>query len=228
MKKIISNNSTAFNFSLIMVGLMVVPVVASAASAIVNFVTFIETLMSAAFPILTGLGIVVFGYNVMKYLTSKNLSDQNLYKAGIWNSLIALFIIFVLFGLIRVVANSLGIPVLGTDIGIATGKIGDGNGITSFREIALTIARFGAQRFIPIMIGGAVLFFIGNIVISMTKSDNEEERTNMNAYLKWGFIALFVLLTFFGIVSLFTGSLFGTKAIIPQFQTECPSGQDDC
>jgi hypothetical protein len=164
----------------------------------------------------------------MKYLTSKNLSDQNLYKSGMWNSLIALLIMFIVIGLVRVLAKSLGVPVLGTDIGISTGQIVVNDGISSFRDIALTISRFASQRIIPIMVGGALLFFLGNIVISVTKSDSDEERVKTNAYLKWGIVALFILLTFFGVVSLFTGSLFGTKAVIPQFQTECPPSVPDC
>jgi hypothetical protein len=205
-----------------------IPAVSFAANAIVSAVTLIETLMSAAFPIVTALGIVAFGYNVMKYLTSKNLSDQNLYKSGMWNSLIALLIMFIVIGLVRVLAKSLGVPVLGTDIGISTGQIVVNDGISSFRDIALTISRFASQRIIPIMVGGALLFFLGNIVISVTKSDSDEERVKTNAYLKWGIVALFILLTFFGVVSLFTGSLFGTKAVIPQFQTECPPSVPDC
>jgi uncharacterized membrane protein YjfL (UPF0719 family) len=64
-----------------------------------------------------------------------------------------------------------------------------------------------------------MLFFIGNIIISMSKSDVEAERTKLNQYMKWGILALFLLLTLFSVVSLFTGSLFGTGAVIPQFPT---------
>jgi hypothetical protein len=226
--KTIPNKINHTYFIPIVLGLVMIPAVSFAANAIVSAVTLIETLMSAAFPIVTALGIVAFGYNVMKYLTSKNLSDQNLYKSGMWNSLIALLIMFIVIGLVRVLAKSLGVPVLGTDIGISTGQIVVNDGISSFRDIALTISRFASQRIIPIMVGGALLFFLGNIVISVTKSDSDEERVKTNAYLKWGIVALFILLTFFGVVSLFTGSLFGTKAVIPQFQTECPPSVPDC
>jgi hypothetical protein len=209
---------------------MVVPFIASADSIFINLVSLVEGLISALFPILTALGVIMFGYNVMKYLTSKNLADQGLYKAGIWNSLLALFVLFTVLGLVKILASSFGIDSITNSISTINpdGSTNGSGAVSSFRNIALSVSKFLSQRILPIMVAGSLLFFLGNIVVSMSKSDNEQERVNTNAYLKWGVLALFVLLTFFGIVSLFTGSLFGTRAIIPQFQTQCPPGQTDC
>lgn len=190
-------------------------------SVLVDIVSFIETILSALFPIMAAMGILMFGYNIGKYLTSKDIIDQNIYKSGILNSLLALFIMFTVFGLIKVVASSLGIPALNSlQLADDSGKaLGSAGGVSTFRYYALTISKFLSQRIIPIMIGVALLFFMGNIVISMSKSNVESERTKMNDYLKWGVFALFLLLSLFGIIGIITGSFFGTGAIIPQFQT---------
>jgi hypothetical protein len=207
----------------ILVVVLLVPMIAFAdtPTVILDIVGFADVIIKAIFPILTALGILAFGYNIGKYLTSKDIVDQNVYKAGILNSLFALFIMFVIVGLITVLANSLGIPSLGLDISVAdkSGLVGGSGGIGTFRNYALGIARFLTQRIIPILIACALMFFLGNLVISMTKSNVEAERTKMNDYLKWGILALFVLLTLFSIIGMVTGSLFGTGAIIPQFQT---------
>jgi hypothetical protein len=197
-------------------------VIFAAGTAITNLVALIETILKALFPIMTALGILVFGYNVIKYLTSKTLSDQNFYKSGLLNSLFALFIFFTIIGLVSILARSIGIPALGEDLGLVGGQTAaTGTGaISTFRGIALSISSFISNRIIPIMIAVALLAFLGNIVISMSKSDEEKERTVMNQYLRWGILGVFVLLTFFSIVSIFTGSLFGFKAVIPQFQTQ--------
>jgi len=211
-----------------MIAVLVVPgvVFAQQGTTIVRLVELVETIMKALFPIITAMGILAFGYNIIKYLTSKNLQDQNIYKAGILNSLYALFIFFVFIGLITVLARSLGIPSLGADIttidpaGVSAGQA---EGISTLRNYALALAKFLSQRIIPLMIGAAILFFMGNIVISMTKSDNEAERTKLNGYLRWGILAIFLLLTLFSVVGLFTGSLFGTGPVIPQFPTSARS-----
>lgn len=204
---------------------MVVPglVLAQTGSpTIVTIVAAVEGVIKALFPIITALAILAFGYSLAKYLSAKDLADQSIYKAGLLNSLIALFVMFTLVGLITVLARSLGIPNLGVDITTSTTagiSPGTASGISTFRNLALSLSKFVSTRIIPIMLAGAILFFFGNIVIGITKNDQEAERTQLNAYLKWGILAIFIILTFFSIVSIFTGSLFGTKAVIPQFQT---------
>lgn len=197
---------------------VVAPKITFAANAIVSFVAFLERILSMLFPIMVAAAILAVGWNLVRYLSSKTLTDQNIYKAGILNSVLGLFIIFITVGLIHVLARSVGVNVGATagiadDSGLGMGKPG------SFRYIALTAAKFLSARVVPIMIACAILFFFGNIVISMTKSNVEEERTKLNQYLKWGILALFLILTLFGVVGLFTGSFFGIGAIIPQFQT---------
>lgn len=204
---------------------MVIPelVFAQAGSpTIVTIVAAVEGVITALFPIITALAILAFGYSLAKYLAAKDLADQSVYKAGLINSIIAIFVLFTVVGLVTVLARSLGIPNLGVDITTSTTagiSPGTASGISTFRNLALAVSKFVSTRIIPIMLAGAILFFFGNIVIGITKNDQEAERTQLNAYLKWGILAIFIILTFFSIVSIFTGSLFGTKAVIPQFQT---------
>ena len=201
------------------VGLTIPNISFAAPTAFVSLVALVEAIITSLFPIIVAAGFLAVGYNLLKYLASKTSTDQNVYKAGILNSIFGLFIILVVFGLIKILANSLGIPSLGVDIGIADPSGSGLGGVNSFRHIALSVATFVSGRIIPILVACAVLFFFGNIVISMTKSDVEAERTNLNVYLRWGIFALFLLLTLFSVVGMVTGSLFGVGAIIPQFQT---------
>jgi hypothetical protein len=214
-KKIVSNVGI-----LIAICLLTPHVSFAAPTGLTNFVSLLERLVTALFPIIVAGGFLAVGYNLIKYLSSKTSTDQDVYKAGILNSIFGLFIIFIVIGLIKILANSLGISALGVDIGIADNS-GSGLGrVGSFRYIALSVVTFVSSRIVPILIACAMLLFFGNIVISMTKSDVEAERTKLNTYMRWGILALFLLLTLFSVVGMFTGSLFGTGAIIPQFQTK--------
>lgn len=186
---------------------------------IVQVVTMLEAVVTALFPIIVTLAIIAFAYNIGRYLSSKDLADQSVFKAGIINSFYALFVIFTVFGTVKILAQTLGIPSLAESITIANESGLGGNGGKNFRDYAFIVARFLSQRVVPLMISGAVLVFFSNIAISMTKSDSETERTNLNAYLRWGVLAIFILLTLFSIVNLFTGTFFGTQAFIPQFPT---------
>lgn len=204
-------------------GFLVLPgITFAAAQPIVNLVSMIESIFSALFPLAIAAGVLVFGYNIFNYLRSKDLADQNLFKGGIINSLSALFVLFVFFGLIKVLARSLGIPELGVDLGTANNSDAfatASGGIATFRNIALQISKFVSQRIIPLMIAAGILFFMGNTVIAMTKGDQEKEREELNKYLRWGLLALFVLFTAISLVGFLTGSFFGTRPLIPQFET---------
>jgi hypothetical protein len=204
-------------------GVLLIPGVTFAvAQPILNLVSLIESIFTALFPIIVAVGVLVFAYNIFNYMRSSNLADQNLYKGGVVNSLIALFVVFTFFGIIKVLSTSLGIPQLGADLTTANNSDAFGNGsggIATLRNISLGVAKFTSQRVIPIMVACAVLFFMGNTVISMTKTDQEKEREELNKYLQWGLLALFVLFTAISLVGFLTGSFFGTKPLIPQFQT---------
>ncbi len=221
MKKIFLYNHILKN-ALVLAGvLMVIPLATSAASnTIISLVDFLEKFFSAIFPIVIAFAVLVFGYNIFKYMSSQDLADKNIYKGGIVQSLFAMLILFIFYGIIKVVAESLGIGPDSNLINTARDSEAFATGGTmSFRNLALTIARFGSDRILPLMVAGGILFFMGNVVISMTKTDQEGERTNMNWYLRWGMLALFILFTAFGLIGFFTGTFFGSKPMIPQFRT---------
>ena len=159
-------------------GLFIIPGISFAAepTALTSFIDFLYRTMSILFPILTAIGMLIVGYNIIKYLSSQDQKDQTMYKAGIWSSMGALLILFTFLGIIRVLAGTLGISSLGADIttadpaGVANGTAA---GMSTIRNIALGISRYASDRLIPLMIGSALLFFMGNVVISMTHSDEE-------------------------------------------------------
>lgn len=199
---------------------LLIPQVSFAApTVLVNFVNFLQNIIKALFPIMTAAGFLAVGYNLIKFLSSKTSTDQSIYKTGIINSFAGLLIMFIIFGLIKILAGTLGITSLGAPIGIADPS-GSGLGRQgSFRYIIFSSTDFISSKMVPILSASAVLFFFGNIIISMTKTDQEAERTKLNNYLVWGILAIFILFTLFSIVGIFSGSLFGTGAIIPQFRT---------
>lgn len=212
---------TFFLVSVACASIVATPLVTFADNGLVKFVTLAEGIIQALFPIMVAVAILTFGYNLVKYLTAKDQIDQSVHKTGLFNSMIGIFVIFVIVGLITILAHSLGIPSLGADITVSdsSGLEAGSGGIATFRHIALNISKFISARIIPILVACSLLFFFGNIIISISKSNVEEERTKLNAYLRWGILALFLLLTVFSIVGIFTGSLFGTSAVIPQFPT---------
>lgn len=64
----------------------------------------------------------------------------------------------------------------------------------------------------------ALLFFLFGVVKYLTHSDNASKRTESVQTITYGLVALFVLITVWGLVVLLQQSVFGTSTlIIPQF-----------
>jgi uncharacterized membrane protein len=93
------------------------------------------------------------------------------------------------------------------------------SGTTTLRDILYGIAGFVNTKIMPILTALAILFFIYNLISFIAKSGNEKERETFRNYMINSIIALFILLSIWGIVGLGTRTLFGSKPFIPQFPT---------
>lgn len=68
---------------------------------------------------------------------------------------------------------------------------------------------------IPILIGLALLLFIWGIVTFMTAQGSEESVRIAKQRMFWGIIAIFVMVSFLGIVEFFFKDIFGGPFFIP-------------
>jgi len=59
-----------------------------------------------------------------------------------------------------------------------------------------------ANGIIPLLIGLAVVGFIYGIIQYFLNSENEEKRKKGKEFMLWGIIALFVIISFWGIVNI--------------------------
>lgn len=82
----------------------------------INIFTFIKQIIGFTFPIITAVLIILFGYQLIRFLSSsKDVEDHEVFKKRMINSFIAVFLWFVLFGLITTIAGTFRIDV-GADV----------------------------------------------------------------------------------------------------------------
>jgi heme/copper-type cytochrome/quinol oxidase subunit 4 len=76
------------------------------------------------------------------------------------------------------------------------------------------------KNVIPILVAIAVLVFFYNLIFFIFNSDNEKEREQFKKYSINSILALFILLSAWGIVGIFTHTFFnGKNPVIPQLPT---------
>ncbi|MEK7586156.1 MAG: hypothetical protein AAB477_02935 [Patescibacteria group bacterium] len=68
---------------------------------------------------------------------------------------------------------------------------------------------------VPLLFSLAVAGFIWGIIQYYLNPDNEEKRKKGKTYIIWGLVALFVMISMWGLVGVLTNT-FGIKTLIPQ------------
>jgi hypothetical protein len=81
-----------------------------------SVIDFIERMMTGLFPLISAGLILTFGYLVFMFLKSPDLEKKDQYKGMLIKAIIAIFLWFTLFGLIKVLASVVGVDV-GENVG---------------------------------------------------------------------------------------------------------------
>ena len=78
-----------------------------------NFFTFLKRIMGYLFPVVTAALILLFGYQLIMFLVGSkdDVENHEKFRKRMINSFIAVLLWFILFGLINVVANAIGVNV---------------------------------------------------------------------------------------------------------------------
>ena len=76
----------------------------------------------------------------------------------------------------------------------------------------------------PLLVSLGVIYFIVNMIYYIYNMNNEAKRTEFRKYTINSIIALFVILSVWGIVGLGTSTLFQKSPAVPQLPTNANGG----
>jgi hypothetical protein len=80
---------------------------------------------------------------------------------------------------------------------------------TNLTEFITFLSDTLATGVVPLLVGVAVAAFIYGIIQYFLNPDNEEKRKAGKSYILWGLIALFVMVSFWGIVAMMQDTFVG-------------------
>lgn len=89
----------------------------------------------------------------------------------------------------------------------------------TFRDLVASFGNFISSKLMPVIILLAILIFFWNLVQFLANLGNEKEREQFKKYSVNALLAFFILLSFWGIIGIFTSAFFGEKPLIPQLPT---------
>jgi SNF family Na+-dependent transporter len=100
-----------------------------------------------------------------------------------------------------------------------TGSSTGPTGWSTTKDIIDAVGTFINTSLMPVVILIAILYFLWNIVQYLSKLSNEKEREAFKKYSVNAILALFIMLSVWGIIAIGTTALFGKSPAIPQFRT---------
>ncbi len=86
----------------------------------------------------------------------------------------------------------------------------------TFRSIVGDIVELISTALMPLLFVMALTWFIWGVVEFIRNSDNQEKRKEGRSRMLWGIIALFLMVSYLGITSIFTQTLFNRQPFLPQ------------
>ncbi len=89
----------------------------------------------------------------------------------------------------------------------------------TIKGIAHKITTFLSTAVMPMLFTIALTWFIWGVVDFIKNAENSEERKKGKQRMLWGIIALFVMVTFLGLTTVLTTSVFGNDPFLPQLYT---------
>jgi Mn2+/Fe2+ NRAMP family transporter len=93
-------------------------------------------------------------------------------------------------------------------------------GQETFKNIVIDIVDLIGGSVMPLLFLAALTWFIWGVVEFIRNSDNQEKRKQGRRRMLWGIVALFVMVSYLGITSVFTETLFNRQPILPQLYEE--------
>lgn len=72
-----------------------------------------------------------------------------------------------------------------------------------------------ANSVVPLLVSIAIASFIYGIIKYFLNSDNEEKKNDGKSYMLWGIIALFVMVSFWGLVGVLSNTFLGGEKALP-------------
>ncbi len=76
-----------------------------------------------------------------------------------------------------------------------------------------------SRSVVPLLIAIAVVAFIWGVISQVLNPDNEEKKKQGKQFMIWGIIALFVIISIWGLVGILSKTI-GLKPLIPQLSNK--------
>ena len=187
----------------------------------------VSNILNKVIPVLILLGVVFFIWGVVRYVIADGEEAKQKGRDQIIYGLIGFAVIAGLWGLVRILVITFDLrvyaPTLDTVIISSTSSCTIGTDSTKLQDVLCYVTKIINDSVIPLLFALATAFFVwGAVKFFILDAGEEAKREQGRQFMIWGIIALAVMLSVWGLVSLLTSTFLGNPgSVLPQV---CPPG----
>jgi nitrogen fixation-related uncharacterized protein len=203
------------------------------AQGIEGIICKITVLLNKVIPLLIGIGVIYFLWGVVTYVIGDEEEAKKKGKERVIYGIIGFVVIFSMWGLVGMVIKTLGISTTNSMItnpntfvptpttnkdGTAFCVGGPLKANPLIGDVINYITCLIAKSVVPLIFTLAVVMFIWGVVQYVINDQEQAKKEKGRQFMIWGIIALTVMVSMWGLVSLLGGT-FGIMGGIPQIST---------
>lgn len=190
---------------------------------LISLIDTSSSLLGKILPLLVSLGVLYFIWGVIQYFIADSEEAKTKGRDAVIYGVIGLAVIVSVWGLVNVVRSTFGLdrgsfleaPNVGRLVpGIASRGCALGNTFPGWLNYFTCII---GSSIIPFLFSLAVVMFVwGTIKFFIIDVDEEAKREQGRQFMLWGIIALAVMVSVWGLVSVLTETFNIDGSVIPQ------------
>lgn len=190
----------------------------SGMSNVADFLCRLTYLLNKVIPIVVALGVVYFIWGIVTYVVADEEEARKTGRDRIVYGLIGLAVISTIWGLVNILVKTFNIPIVKVN-----GPSICQNGAVlkaspHLADLMNYITCLISGSVIPLIFSLAVVLFVYGVVQYVINNEDEIKKERGRSFMIWGVIALTVMITIWGLVSI-VGSTFNMNTtVVPQLQ----------
>lgn len=177
---------------------------ACAGDGVGNLLCEIHGLLNKIIPVLIALGVVYFVWGVVHYVIADSEEAKKKGKDRMIYGIIGFAVIVGLWGLVTIIVTTFDLEVSAPALDPLTGASSTCSlaGSPKFQDLLCYITRIINDSVIPLIFALAAAMFVWGVVRFVINSDEEAKKEKGRQFMIWGIIALTVMISIWGLVTI--------------------------
>jgi len=204
-------------------------IICNASTGLSKIICQVNQILNSIIPVLVALGVIYFVWGVVSYMIGADEEQKKKGRNKITYGIIGLAVIIGMWGLVYIVVNTFGLngqTVQMSSLSFNQSDLEQTSGCRfnptggKLQDLLIYATCIIKTSVIPLIFALATAMFIWGVVQFVINSDDEAKKTKGRQFMIWGIIALTVMVSIWGLVSIL-GNTFGINTnFIPQVQQQ--------